>query len=172
MSDTDVSHSYWRNDNRDQLIPTANLSDQTGPPLSPVTASRVKEPVRGGVPGEIILVVEDEERVRDFTVEALRELGYMVIHTGSGREALAILERGQDVALLFTDIVMPEMTGRQLVDRASAIRPQMKVIYTTGYTRNAVVHNGVIDPGTNFLPKPFSIDQLAGKILNVIDREI
>lgn len=125
--------------------------------------------VRGGSPDEVILVVEDEERVRKFTVEALRELGYTVIHAANGLEALAILERGQDVTLLFTDIVMPEMTGRQLVDKALPMRPDMKVLYTTGYTRNAVVHNGILDPGTNLLPKPYGIDQMAVKVREVLD---
>ena len=128
-------------------------------------------PVRGGDVSEIVMVVEDEDRVRDFSVEALRELGYTVIHAGSGAEALAMIEAGQDVTLLFTDIVMPEMTGRQLADRVAPLLPQTKIVYTTGYTRNAVVHNGVIDPGTNFLPKPFSLDQLAGMIRRVLDGE-
>lgn len=119
---------------------------------------------------EIILVVEDEERVRNFSVEALRELGYTVIHAASSPEALDMIERGQDVTLLFTDVVMPELTGRQLADRARTVRPELKVLFTTGYTRNAVVHNGIIDPGTNFLPKPFSIDLLAEKVRQAIDK--
>ncbi|MET0250537.1 MAG: response regulator, partial [Sphingobium sp.] len=75
----------------------------------------------------------------------------------------------QDVTLLFTDIVMPGMTGRELADAAAEILPNLKIVFTTGYTRNAVVHNGVLDPGTNFLPKPFGIDQLAAKIAEVLD---
>ena len=122
-----------------------------------------------GHPREIVLVVEDEERVRGLAVEALRDLGYTVLHADSGPAALQMLDDGQDVTLLFTDIVMPEMTGRQLAEQALQRRPGLKVIYTTGYTRNAVVHNGVIDPGTNFLPKPFSIDKLAGIVRSVID---
>jgi signal transduction histidine kinase/CheY-like chemotaxis protein/PAS domain-containing protein len=132
-------------------------------------ARRAPAPVRHGKVTEIIMVVEDEERVRNNSVETLRELGYIVIHAGSGPEALAMIEAGQDVTLLFTDIVMPGMTGRQLADRATELLPRLKVVYTTGYTRNAVVHNGVLDPGTNFLPKPFGIDQLAAKIAEVLD---
>ncbi|WP_216599926.1 ATP-binding protein [Sphingomonas sp. AP4-R1] len=124
---------------------------------------------RGGNSSEIILVVEDEERVRNFSTEALRELGYTVIHADGGHAALAIIDGGQDVTLLFTDIVMPEMTGRQLADEAVKRLPRLRVVYTTGYTRNAVVHNGVIDPGTNFLPKPFGMDQLASKIREALD---
>ena len=132
---------------------------------------RIATPLRQGKASEIILVVEDEERVRNNSVETLRELGYTVIHASSGPEALAMIETGQDVTLLFTDVVMPGMTGRQLADRAVELLPCLKVVYTTGYTRNAVVHNGVLDPGTNFLPKPFGIDQLAAKIAEVLDSE-
>ena len=71
------------------------------------------------------------------------------------------VEDGQAVSLLFTDIVMPEMTGRELAERARAKLPHLKVVYTTGYTRNAIVHNGILDHGVNFLAKPFRIDQLA-----------
>ena len=130
---------------------------------------RAPAPVRHGKTSEIIMVVEDEERVRNNSVETLRELGYTVLHAASGPEALAMIEAGHDVTLLFTDIVMPGMTGRQLADRAVELLPKLKVVYTTGYTRNAVVHNGVLDPGTNFLPKPFGIDQLAAKIAEVLD---
>jgi CheY-like chemotaxis protein len=130
---------------------------------------RAPAPFRLGRPTEIILVVEDEDRVRNNSVEALRELGYTVLHAGSGPEALALIEAGQDVTLLFTDVVMPGMTGRQLADRAVELLPRLRVVFTTGYTRNAVVHNGVLDPGTHLLPKPFSIDQLAAKIAEVLD---
>ncbi|TDW59564.1 phospho-acceptor domain-containing protein [Novosphingobium sp. PhB55] len=132
---------------------------------------RIATPVRQGLPTEIILVVEDEERVRNNSVDTLRELGYTVLHAANGPEALGMIQAGQDVTLLFTDIVMPGMTGRQLADLAKDLLPKLKVVYTTGYTRNAVVHNGVLDPGTNFLPKPFGIDQLAAKIAEVLDAE-
>ena len=124
---------------------------------------------RGGSPTEIILVVEDEGRVRNFSVEALRELGYTVLHAGGGAEALAMLEAGQDIKLLFTDVVMPEMNGRELADRALKKSPNLKIIFTTGYTRDAVVRDGVVDPGANLLIKPFDIDQLAAKMRSVLD---
>ena len=107
--------------------------------------------------------------MRNLSVEALRELGYSVIHTASPGEALREIERRPEITLLFTDIVMPEMTGRELVDKALALRPGLKVLYTTGYTRNAVVHNGIVDVGTAFLPKPFTIDHLAFKVRQTID---
>ncbi|KQM28842.1 hypothetical protein ASE57_03010 [Sphingomonas sp. Leaf11] len=126
-------------------------------------------PVRRGDPGETVLVVEDESRVRSFSVEVLRDLGYAVLHASNGPEALALLEQGVRVTLLFTDVVMPGMTGRELADRALAMRPGLRVLYTTGYTRNAVVHNGVLDPGTRLLPKPFGVDELARKVREALD---
>jgi PAS domain S-box-containing protein len=119
--------------------------------------------------GEVVLVVEDEERVRAYSCDTLRELGYSVVEARTPGEALRIIEAGHPVSLLFTDVVMPDMNGRQLADRAHKLRPDLKVLYTTGYTRNAVVHNGVLDPGTNFLPKPFTIDQLALKVRQALD---
>ena len=137
---------------------------------TPVLPKAAAQP-QGGQAHEMILVVEDEQRVRNFSVEALRELGYSVIHAANGAQALEIIKGGEQIDLLFTDIVMPEMTGRQLADAASALRPDLKVIFTTGYTRNAVVHNGVIDPGVNFLPKPFGIRQLGGLVRAVLDED-
>ena len=122
-----------------------------------------------GRPEEVILVVEDEERVRHFAVDALRELGYTAISAGSGAEALTILAEQPSVAMLFTDVVMPEMDGRRLAEAAQSQRPDLKVIYTTGYTRNAVVHNGRLDAGVNLLAKPYSIAQLARKIRGALD---
>ena len=119
--------------------------------------------------GEIVLVVEDEEALRLLSVEALRELGYSVRHAESGAAALHVLDAQPDIALLFTDIVMPDMNGRRLAEEAIRRRPELKVLYTTGFTRNAVVHNGVLDPGTHFLPKPFSMQQLASKVRGVLD---
>ncbi len=125
--------------------------------------------VHRGLRSEIILVVEDEERVRALSVEALRELGYGVVEASGPRQALRMLDEGQQVTLLFTDIVMPDMSGRQLADRARVKRPNLKVLYTTGYTRNAIVHNGMLDPGTNLLTKPFSIEELAAKVRKILD---
>jgi len=118
---------------------------------------------------EIILVVEDDAQVRNMSAEALRELGYAVIPVGTPGEALKQIEMQPRIALLFTDIVMPEMSGRELADRASKKLSNLKVLFTTGYTRNAIVHNGVVDPGMAFLPKPFTLDQLARKIRQAID---
>lgn len=118
---------------------------------------------------ETILVVEDDAQVRAATTDAMRELGYEVIHVGSGQEALEKLTAAPGVALLFTDIVMPVMNGRKLAEEAVARQPGLKVIFTTGFTRNAVVHNGVLDHDVNFLAKPFTIEQLAAKLREVLD---
>lgn len=115
-----------------------------------------------------VLVVEDEAEVRQMTVEALRELGYSVVEARNGTEALERLDDGSPVDLVFTDIVMPDMTGRQLADRVAGTHPHLPVLFTTGYTRNAVVHNGMLDPGVAFLPKPFTLEQLALKIADVL----
>jgi PAS domain S-box-containing protein len=136
---------------------------------SVVEAEEIKraDTPRGSL-SEVILVVEDDARMREMTVASLKELGFSVIHAESALAALGLLERHPQVALLFTDIVMPDMNGRLLADEALKLRPGLKVIFTTGYTRNAVVHNGVIDAGVNFLPKPFTIDQLGQKVRDVL----
>ncbi len=129
--------------------------------------AKAKLPV--GKPSEVILLVEDEDRVRALSHDALREIGYQVIVAESAKMALELLPRHPETVLLFTDIVMPEMSGRALAEAALNMRPDLKVLYTTGFTRNAVVHNGILDPGVNFLAKPFTIEQLAAKVRAAID---
>ncbi|WP_129649358.1 response regulator [Peristeroidobacter agariperforans] len=124
-----------------------------------------------GTSSEVIIVVEDEDRVRRMSVQLLRDLGYTVIEAADAKQALTMLET-DDVAfdLLFTDVVMPDMNGKQLADRVRELRPGARVLYTTGYTRNAVIHNGMLDRDVSFLPKPFTIQQLAAKIRQVLDQ--
>jgi signal transduction histidine kinase/CheY-like chemotaxis protein len=124
-----------------------------------------------GSAAETILVVEDEDKVRQMTVESLRDLGYTVHHANSAAAALRILDATPGITLLFTDIVMPDMNGRKLADEATKRNPALKVLYTTGYTRNAIVHNGVLDPGVMLISKPFTLDQLAAKIREALDRD-
>lgn len=133
---------------------------------APATANKE---VPLGDAGTIVLVVEDEERVRNLSVASLRELGYTVVHASSGEEALQKLANKPAVTLLFTDIVMPGMSGRKLADEAKARYPELKVLYTTGYTQNAIVHNGVLDADARLLLKPYSIDDLARKVRAVLD---
>ena len=118
---------------------------------------------------ELILVVEDDPDVQRISVEALRFLGYTVMHANSAEEALRVIAKEPRIDLLFTDIVMPGDTGRVLADKTLAQRPEIRVLYTTGYTRNAVVHNGILDAGVALLPKPFTVEQLAGKVREVLD---
>jgi signal transduction histidine kinase/ActR/RegA family two-component response regulator len=121
---------------------------------------------------EVILVVEDEERVRHMTVEALQGLGYVVIAAASPQEAIEGLMAHPHLHLLFTDIVMPGMNGRMLAERVTAMRPTVKVLYTTGYTRDAVTHEGTLDRDICFLAKPFTVDQLALKIRQTLDAAV
>lgn len=117
-----------------------------------------------------ILVVEDDDDVRAYTVEILRELGYTVREAHDGPTAVKLLERkDQKFDLLFTDVVMPEMSGRELVERAKQIRPDLKVLYTSGYTRNAIVHGGRLDAGVELIAKPFTYQALAEKVANLLD---
>jgi signal transduction histidine kinase/CheY-like chemotaxis protein len=129
----------------------------------------VAEPVRTGQRSEIILVVEDDPLMRRLAADALHELGYTVFEADSAAGALTTLDRIAEVKLLFTDVVMPDMNGKKLADEATRRRPGLKVIFTTGYTANAVVHGGTLDQGVNFLSKPFKLDQLAAKVRSVLD---
>ena len=124
-----------------------------------------------GSASEVILVVEDEDRVRHMSVQLLRDLGYTVISAHDAKHALAIVESNATFNLLFTDVVMPDMNGKELADRIREQRPKLKVLYTTGYTRNAVIHNGMLDRDVSFLPKPFTIQQLASKVRQVLDQK-
>jgi PAS domain S-box-containing protein len=118
---------------------------------------------------EVILVVEDDDDVRLFTTESLRELGFTVRETNDGPSALKQLEQYSDVQLLFTDVGLPGMNGAQLVAAARALRPDIKVLFTTGYARNAIVHQGRLDPGVELITKPFTRVQLASRIRDVLD---
>lgn len=119
---------------------------------------------------ELILVVEDEAAVRQFSIDALGVLGYRVLEADGAATALALLDAHPEITLMFTDVIMPEMNGAKLAAEARRRRPELKVLFTTGYTRNAVVHNGVLDPDVELLGKPYSIDQLAEKIRDVLDK--
>lgn len=115
--------------------------------------------------GPVVLVVEDDPAVREFVISAFGELGCTVHHAGDAAQALLALERHSDIALLFTDVGLPGgMNGRQLAGVATERWPHLKVLFTTGYTANAIVHHGVLDAGVNFIGKPFSVAALAAKI--------
>ncbi|WP_181707631.1 ATP-binding protein [Chthonobacter rhizosphaerae] len=115
--------------------------------------------------GELIVVVEDEHQLRAQSVEALAELGYRVVEAADGPSGLALIEQHPDVALLFTDVVLGgSMSGRALAEAATKRRPGLRVLYTTGYTANAIVHHGRLDPGVNLIGKPFSASDLGRRV--------
>jgi signal transduction histidine kinase/ActR/RegA family two-component response regulator len=120
---------------------------------------------------EVILVVEDEDGVRDLAVEALRDLRYTVIHAEGAKDALQMLDTHPEIALLFTDVVMPEVNGRELAEAVHERRPDLPVLFTTGYTRNAIVHNGLVDADVQLLAKPYTLEQLALKVRQAMVRE-
>ena len=118
---------------------------------------------------ETVLFVEDEEIVRDLGVRILSGLGYKVMHAGNGDEAIArAMEYGDRIDLLVTDVVMPGMSGRELANRLTRIHPETRVLFTSGYTDNAIVHHGVLDEGVSFIGKPYSHSALAKKVREVL----
>jgi hypothetical protein len=136
------------------------------------SAATAKEaPFRGGRSSEIIMVVEDEERVRMLSVEALRELGYTVVDASNPRDAVRMIDDGQPVTLLFTDVVMPHMDGVQLSRLCIEKLPELKVLFTTGYAAKAFGKDEKYRTNRNFIAKPFSVGKLAAKIREVLDGE-
>ncbi len=121
---------------------------------------------------ETILLVEDEKAVRDLTCRILQKLGYHALVAGSGDAAIQISRAYEgEIALLLTDVVMPNMSGRQVADALLAMRPGIKVLFLSGYTENTVVHHGVLDSAVDFLPKPFSREVLGQKIREILTRD-
>ena len=125
--------------------------------------THVIAPLRGGL-HEVVLVVEDDNDVRLFTSESLRELGFTVLEAYDGPSALKQLELHPEIQLLFTDVGLPGINGAQLVAAARGLRPELKVLFTTGYARNAIVHQGRLDAGVELITKPFTQAALAQKI--------
>jgi signal transduction histidine kinase/ActR/RegA family two-component response regulator len=118
--------------------------------------------------GETILVVEDEPEVRRLAIDMLRELGYATLEADSAADALELLHEHPEIDLLFTDIVMPDKNGRELAEEARKHRPDLAVLFTTGYTRNAIVHHGVLDPGVQVITKPHSLETLAQRVSELL----
>ncbi|HEX4932836.1 MAG TPA: response regulator, partial [Gemmatimonadaceae bacterium] len=128
-------------------------------------------PVPTPLGGETILVVEDDGAVRMLAERMLRSLGYAVLSAANGETALA-LARDHDgpIDLVLTDVIMPGMNGRQLADALTALRPNIRVLHTSGYTADHIARHGVLDEGVEFLPKPYSIDELGQRVRRVLDR--
>jgi CheY-like chemotaxis protein len=133
---------------------------------SPVP-ERIEVPRAEG--GETVLVVDDEPTVRMLIADTLAELGYQAIEAGDGASGLRVLESDARIDLLITDIGLPGgMNGKQLVDKARAKRPKLKVLFITGYAENAAISNGHLEPGMHMLSKPFAIEKLATRIKAII----
>ncbi|HEY2621253.1 MAG TPA: ATP-binding protein [Acetobacteraceae bacterium] len=136
------------------------LSEQTTP---------AREPAGGG---KTVLVVEDDEAVRNVSVGFLRDLGYEVLAARDAASALQLLHGHPEVAVLFTDVVLPGGTdGRKLAAEASRVYPDLQVLFTTGYTPNAIIHGGILDAGVQLLPKPFTAEALDAKLREVLSAQ-
>jgi CheY-like chemotaxis protein len=120
--------------------------------------------------GETILIVEDDPDVRTYLVEALRDLNYRTLNAPDAAAALRIIEQPDTrIDLLLSDVVLPGMNGRELMAEARCSRPELKVLFMTGYSRNAIVHQGRLDPGIEMIQKPMSQRELAGRIRDMLD---
>jgi CheY-like chemotaxis protein len=119
---------------------------------------------------EAILVVEDHDDLRAYSCGVLRDLGYQVFEAADAASALVFLESRQPVDLLFTDVVLPDrLNGKNIADHARRLHPAIKVLFTTGYTRNAIVHDGRLDAGVNLISKPFTFRALSEKVRKILD---
>ena len=126
------------------------------------------EPSRGRL-GECVLVVEDDADVRHYVVETLGMFGYDVLEASGASDALRLVDQHKTISLLLTDVVMPGMNGRKLADEARQRNPALKVLYMTGYSRNAIVHQGRLDPGVALIQKPLTSELLATAVRKVLD---
>ena len=136
---------------------------------APAPVENAAAPPRGGK--ENVLVVEDEEAILELCGEMLHGLGYSVLEARTPTQAIRLAEmHPEPIHLLITDVVMPEMNGRELAGRLGAIKPGLKCLYMSGYTANVIAHQGVLEEGVSFIPKPFSLAALAGKVRAVLDK--
>ena len=138
--------------------------------VRPLPQREEEKPLQGG--NETILLVEDEPLVRGLAARILRKQGYHLLEASNGSEALRMAEKrnGEEIHLVLTDVVMPGMIGRELVERLHSSFPKMKVLYMSGYTNSAILHHGILEEGMNFIQKPFTFETLVGKVREVLDQ--
>ncbi len=137
---------------------------------SPARSPLADDLIRGT---ETVLVVEDETAVRDLAVSVLKACGYQVLAAKSGPEALQISkEHGGHIHMLITDLVMPQMSGKELAEVLLAQQPELRILYVSGYADKEIAQHGVLAPGTVFLPKPFTIEELTRKVRAVLDHRV
>ena len=139
----------------------------------PADSPRVDKHAQAAAGGsETVLLVEDEESVRELVRETLKTRGYTVIEASDGIAGMRVSEEYQgNIEILITDVVMPGMSGRELAKRVAAARPNIRVLYLSGYTEDAIIHEGALEPGTGFLQKPFTLQVLARKVREVLQGE-
>jgi CHASE3 domain sensor protein/CheY-like chemotaxis protein len=157
---------------RQQVLAPEPMTDAARAESVPAHQRNESAPASGSSarPGEVVLLVEDDEDVRDSTVALLGELGYSVLAARNGDEALVRLQGSERIDILFTDVVLPQgMNGRALALEASTLRPGLPVLFTTGYARNAIIRDGGLDPGAHFLGKPYTHQELAQKLRAALD---
>jgi CheY-like chemotaxis protein len=115
--------------------------------------------------------VEDDEKVRKLALQILERLGYKVLEASEGNEALAIYEKHRDlIHLMVTDVIMPKMNGREVTHRLMSFHPEMKALYMSGYADDVVLHHGILEKGMNYIQKPFTMEGLARKVREVLDK--
>ncbi len=152
---------------------TALRSEQDNLRLPPYSRKVLSLRAEGKAPqtgeGEVVLVVEDEPVVRLLIVDVLEELGYHALEAADGTRGLEILRSEAKIDLLVTDIGLPGVNGRQVADGGRAVRPNLKVLFMTGYAENAAIASGFLEPGMAMITKPFAMDVLANRIREIIE---
>ena len=139
----------------------------------PLEEKKKRKPSEGELPrgGETVLAVEDNKDVRRMAAQILRRQGYRVLEAANGGEALLVCEKlKEEIHLLLTDVVMPGMSGRELAHRLSFLRPEMKILYMSGYSDDSIVSYGILNEKVGFIPKPFSLEALVNQVREVLDK--
>ncbi len=157
---------------------TVRIRGSTGQPGVPQTGRRRHHQLAGtrteaprAEAGETVLVVEDEPVIRDLIVEVLQDLGYQALEAPDGPSGLRILQSRTRIDLLVTDVGLPGINGRQLADQARVTRPDLKVLFITGYAENATRASGFLDPGMEMITKPFAVEALTTRIRAMLQGE-